>query len=154
MKCVQCKQEIKGRANIVIGIGSVCSQDCCQIAQGHRKKYHAELLAEPLDKMPEALTTQEFCRFMEKFAVHYLRTLDEQGMAALVDANPVLQIPEILAQEFNDKVLNFINKKYVSSAKFDGRDIRSFMADGVFCFRQPVPAEHIVEALRKADLIK
>jgi len=132
----------------MFGIGPVCSDDCGQIGQGKRATYHKELLSEPSGQMPEKLETGDFERWSLKLALHFLNGLSSKERKRL---NPLLLIPEELSLEFKERILRHIKPCYVSEIEYKGH--QRMFSSGEYCFRQPVPCEHIVEAARSAQLI-
>lgn len=150
MKCHICGTESNG-GSLVWGIGFCCSEDCAQIAQGRRKAFHDELLAEPLSKMPETLETHDFERWALKLALHCLKTLSDDERKRIADANPIFLVPEEFSLDLKDRILRHIPKCYVSETRARGHE-RLFHG-GTYCFRQPVPYDVIVKASKKAEII-
>lgn len=136
---------------MVWGQGFVCSEDCGQIAQSRRQAVHDELLAEPLGQMPEALSTGDFERWAFKLALHFLKSLSEKDRAKITKANPIFLVPEELSLDFKERILRHLHSAYVSEIEYKGHS-RMF-CNGEYCFRQAVPAEKIIEACRKAELL-
>jgi len=134
-----------------MGQGFACSEDCQQIANGRRKAFIDELKAEPINTMPEQLETHDFERWSLKFAVHFLDGLSDGDRKRLARSNPIFLSPEHLALDFKERIISHLHKAYVSDVEHRGHD-RMF-SSGTYCFRQPVPAEKIIEACRKAQLI-
>jgi hypothetical protein len=150
MKCDICSGESE-KGFMIFGQGFVCSEDCSQIAQSRRKAWHDELLAEALNEMPESLSTGAFERWSLKFALHFLKSLSEADRAKIGKSNPMLLIPEQLALDFKERILRQIHPAYISEIEYKGHS--RLFCGGEYCFRQNVPAEKIVEACRKAELI-
>lgn len=150
MKCDICNTEAEN-GSMIFGQGFACSKDCAQIARGRRKAIHDELSAEPIGQMPEVLETADFERWALKFAVIWLRGLSKADRKKLGGNNPMMLIPEELALDFKDRIIRHLHPAYISEVETRGH-ARLFHG-GTYCFRQAVPAEKIVEAARKADLI-
>jgi len=149
MKCSVCEAEHD--QGFIHSNGLSCSQDCSQILQGRLEAYRNELRAEPLAQMPDALDTGDFERFTLKFSLQFLDALKPKDRTKLKRNNPIMLIPERFALEVKDRILQHIKPCYVSEVESRGHE-RMFHG-GTYCFRQPVPAEHIIEAMRKAELI-
>lgn len=119
---------------------------------GRIKAHYAELLAEPLQEMPDALDTAAFERWALKLTLHFLEGLNAQQKAKIRKNNPLFLLPDQLALDFKDRILKHLHKAYVSET--EARGYERMFHGGTYCFRQPVPAEKIIEACQKADLIK
>lgn len=151
MQCVICdgKTAENGSWHGYEGIGWVCSEDCAQIGQGRRKAFHDELRAEPLGQLPEELTTGDFERWALKLSLHFLADTDRA--AQIIEACPFMGVPEQLALDLKDRILRHIKPCYVSEVEARGHE--RLLHGGTYCFRQPVPATHILEAAEKAKVI-
>jgi hypothetical protein len=115
------------------------------------RSVYEELKAEELEIMPDELNTGDFGRWTLKFSIHFIGNLPKQAKAKLKRNNPLMLIPEQLALEFKERILRHIKPCYVSEVEARGHE-RLFHG-GTYCFRQAVPRAHLIEALRKADLI-
>lgn len=150
MKCDVCNAEVS--KGFLHSNGNSCSEDCSQILQGRRKAILDELRAEPIGQMPDKLDTMDFERFTLKFSVHFLDALKPKDRNKLKRNNPMMLLPEQFALEVKDQILRHIKPCYVSETEARGHE-RMFHG-GSYCFRQPVPSEHVVDAMRKANLIQ
>lgn len=151
MKCDICgKKSDKG--TLIMGEGFCCSPPCAEKATERRKKFHAELLAEELTKMPGKVDVPEFERWSLKLAIQMLRGMSEATRAKLREGAPFMLVPEQLALDLKERILRHIHKAYVSEVRAKGHE-RLFHG-GTYCFRQPVPSKHILEAAVKAEILK
>lgn len=151
MKCQICGSEASS-GTIIQGEGFCCSKDCEQIAVGRVKASNDELLAEPLEQMPDSLETHDFERWAHKLALHYIRAMTDRDRAKLKKNNPMMLNPTFLSLELKDKIIRHIHKAYVSETETRGH-ARMFHS-GTYCFRQPVPKEVIEKACQKAGILK
>lgn len=135
----------------LLGLGFYCSDAHKAELLAQQKAQFDELRAESVNEMPEQFETEDFERWTLKFAVHFLDGLSEQNRAFLRKNNPMMLQADQLALEFKDRIICHLHKAYVSETRARGHE-RMFHG-GTYCFRQPVPAEKIVEAARKAQLI-
>ena len=149
MKCTVCNTE--SEKGFIHSNGISCSEDCSQILQGRLKAIHDELLAEPVGHMPENLDTADFERFTLKFSLQFLNNLPPKDRKKLQRNNPIMLVPEQFSLEIKDRILKYIHPAYVSETEERGH--KRLFHGGTYCFRQPVPATHIIEAMRKAELI-
>lgn len=149
IKCTVCDTE--SEKGFIHSNGISCSEDCSQILQGRLKAIHDELRAEPMEEMPDKLDTADFERFTLKFSIHFLNQLKPKDRKKLQRNNPLMLIPEQFALEVKDQILRHIHPAYVSETQARGHE-RLFHG-GTYCFRQPVPCDHVVEAMKKARLI-
>jgi hypothetical protein len=149
MKCDICESTIK--EGFITAGGNVCSEDCRQIIAGRIKAYHDELHKEPLGQMPDNFSTGDFERWTLKFAVHWLRGLSDEERAEVKRKNPLLLVPDQLALDFKERIISRLPSRYVSSVENRGHS--RLFSGGTYCFRQVVPAQAIIEAARRAQLI-
>lgn len=148
MKCEICNAPA---SQGLLGLGFYCSAAHKAELLDQQKAVFDELRAEPVNEMPEQFDTHDFERWALKFAIHFLDGLSEQDQAFLAERNPMMLQPDQLALDFKDRIICHLHKAYVSETRARGHE-RLFHG-GAYCFRQPVPAEKIIEAARKAQLI-
>lgn len=151
MKCDICgKKADKG--TLIMGEGFCCSAPCVEKATERRKKFHAELLSEDLMKMPKKVDVPEFERWTLKLAIQMLRGMNEATRAKLREGAPMMLVPETLCMDLKERIIRHVHKAYVSEVEARGHE-RLFHG-GTYCFRQPVPSKHILEAAVNAELLK
>lgn len=147
MKCNHCKKEASS-GSIIPGYGFACSDECFEALNTERKTFHGELAEERIDAIPDSFDVPSFERFVLKISVHFLRALSDVEKEHL---NPMFLIPEELALDLKDRILRHIKPAYVSECEVRGH-ARMFYG-GNYMFRRPVPAKHVIEACRAAELI-
>lgn len=150
MKCDYCGKEAE-KGHLIFGQGFACSTSCGDQMSAARQAFNDELAAEELCEMPEMLDTADFERWALKFAIHFIRKLSDGERKKLARNNPMLLVPEELALDFKERILRHVHRAYVSET--NNRGHARLFCGGSYMFRKPVPAEHIVEACRQADLI-
>lgn len=150
MKCDVCNQE--SDKGFLCPNGTACSEDCAQILKGRLNHEYEKLRAEPITEMPEAFSVGDFERWTLKVSLHILEGCSKAQRAKLQKNNPMMLMPDQLALELKDKILQHIPNQYISSERVHGH-MRMFYG-ATYMFRQPVPAELVIKAARAAEVIQ
>lgn len=148
-ECAICK---KPCVNALLGLGGYCSKEHKETLMALDREHKETLLAEPVNECPDELDLPQFERFILKIALHMLKTCPPKVKKMWMKNSPLMLVPDQLALDIKDKVLNHFPLDYVSSMEAKGRE--RLYDKGTYQFKKKVPKQVVIEALIKAHVFK
>jgi len=148
MKCAICGQDCN---QALVHLGGYCSPEHKQQLLDKYRAHLKELREEPVLLMPETFTRADFERFTLKLAVHFLHRLSPLMLQRFRKQAPQMLSPLEMSLELKDLILHQLPDTHVSLQNATG--LQWFLFAGTYCFKQPVPAQLIKQALVAAHII-
>lgn len=148
-KCAICGKAAK---SALVRIGAFCSELCKRELMERDEKKKAELLAEPVDVMPDEFDLESFERYVLKSCLHFLKELPPAIQMKWKRKHPLMLVPEEFADQMKGRVLLNLPNDYVSVIHEEKGS--KILMDGRYQFKKKVPKAVMVDALIKARLFK
>lgn len=147
--CAICGKPAK---SALLRVGAFCSEPCKKQLMKQDEERKAELLAEPVNMMPDEFDLPAFERYILKVALHMIRDLTPVQRAKWAKKTPMLLVADELSMAIKEKVIPYIALDYISAMEATGHE-RMFHG-GTYQFKKKVPKEKILEALIQGHVFK
>ncbi len=148
-ECAICGKPAK---SALVRVGAFCSELCKRALMERDEKRKEELLAEPVDQMPDEFDLEAFERYVLKSALHFLKTMEPTLRAKWMRKHPLMLVPEEFADQVKGRVLMNLPNDYVSVIHEEKGS--KILMDGRYQFKKKVPKEVMIQALIKAKMFK
>lgn len=149
VKCAICGAKAKAA---FARVGAFCSELCKRELMERDEKRKAELLAEPVDQVPDEFDVPAFERYVLKVALHMIKTLPPATKAKWLKKSPMLLVSDELAMEIKGKVLLSIPQDY-AEVTYE-REGKKILMDPTYLFKKKVPKDVILGAMVKSKVFK
>jgi hypothetical protein len=133
-------------------LGGYCGPEHREEILRRHRQLVAELRREDPGQMPPALSRDDFERLALELAVRWLDGLGTEARARCRRRLPLLLDPLELALELKGRILPLLPADLVVLEGACG--LGGLFLPGSYDFRQPIPAALVVEALRRAGLLR
>jgi hypothetical protein len=148
VKCSICGKECQ---ESFLNLGAFCCEDHKQEVLTRHHNFVEELRREAPWQMPDRFSMDDFERFALKLEVRLLDALSPSVRELYRQTFPKLLNPLQMALELKEHILVQLPPSHVALEPAGG--LSFLFHGGAYHFLQPIPADLVVEALRKAGLV-